>query len=163
MAEPLLFEPAVPAGAGDLSGLPAADLALLRSLLDATPARVIVLDSNERLVYVTDGFLAFAKLHPKQVLGRHIAQVIGDDTYATYEPCRQRLDRGETVRWEGWTVLAGQGRRYMREHIVPCGVQPGGLRQATIVMSLDMTALKQREAELSATVEQLEHTEALKS
>ncbi len=163
MAEPLQFEPALPAGAGDLSALPAVDLALLRSLLDATPARVVVLDSNECLAYANDGFLSFTGLHPRQVLGRHIAQIIGDDAYATYAPMRQRLDRGETVRWEGWTVLAAQGRRYMREHIVPCGIQPGGARQATIVMSLDMTALKQREAELSAKVEQLQHTEALKS
>src|SRR5688500_13219241 len=109
MAEALQFEPAVPAGAGDLSSLPAADVALLRSLLDATPARVIVLDSNEHLVYVNDGFLTFARLQPKQVLGRHISQIIGEDTYASYEPSRGQLDRGETVRWEGWTVLAGQG------------------------------------------------------
>jgi two-component system NtrC family sensor kinase len=161
MAEPLPFEPAAPAGADDLSGLPGADMALVRALLDATPARVIVLDPQEKLVYANDGFFAFTRLHPKQVLGRHVSQIIGDATYATYAPIRDRLDRGETVRWEGWTELAAQGRRYMREHIVP--IAESGTRRATIVMSLDMTALKQREAELSAKVEELERAEAHKA
>jgi two-component system NtrC family sensor kinase len=170
MSAPLQLETAAPAGAGELAGLLGGSLdevlALVRQLLDATPARVIVIDEHERLVYANDGFFAFTQLHPKQVLGRHIAQVIGADTYATYAPVRERLARGESVRWEGWTELAGQGRRYMREHLVPGALVPGAagpVRRATVAMSLDLTELKQRDAQLSAKVEQLQNTEALKS
>jgi PAS domain S-box-containing protein len=153
---PLL--PAAPAGAGRLDGLVAATLPLLQAVLDAVPARVLVVDRDERLAYANDGFFAFTRLHPKQVLGRHIAEIIGPATYASYAPVRERLQRGEPVRWEGWTELAGQGRRYMREHLVPVGAG-----EATIVMSLDLTELKLRDAELSAKVGELESTEALKS
>jgi two-component system NtrC family sensor kinase len=179
MVEPLPLEPAAPAGVGELAGLLGGlsgdgpgnggeALDLVRALLDATPARVIVIDADERLSYANDGFFSFTKLHPKQVLGRHISQIIGNDAYASYGEVRARLRRGETVRWEGWTTLAGAGPRYMREHLVPCGTArsadgPGSRPRATVVMGLDMTDLKLREAELSAKVDQLENTEALKS
>ena len=151
MAEALNFESPPPPGAGALDSLLFRDDgALLRAVLDALPARVMVLDRDERCVYVNHEFFAFTGLHPRQVLGRHIADVIGHDTYATYVPARERLRRGEPVRWEGWTHLAGQGRRYMREHLVPYGnegcvdVAP----EAIVVMSRDLTELKQHEAEL---------------
>jgi PAS domain S-box-containing protein len=167
MAKPLQLEAAAPPGAGDLAGLLGGDLAhipeLVRALLDATPARVIVIGADEHLAYANDGFFSFTRLHPKQVLGRHIAEIIGAEADDSCAPVRAALDRGETVRWEGWTSLAGVGPHYMREHLVPCVAVPGQARRGTVVMSLDLTALKQREAKLSAKVEQLQNTEALKS
>lgn len=163
MAVPLEFDPPPPPGAGLLELVLAAAPQLLPRLLDAIPARVIVVDADETLVWANHEFFVFTGLQPKQVLGAPIEKIIGAETYATYEPARQRLDRGETVCWEGWTELAGAGRRWMREHLIPVttGGAPG--RRATIAISLDMTALKQREAELEAKVDQLEATEALKS
>lgn len=156
-----------PPGAGELLALMDHAPQLLQAVLDAIPARVIVLDAGEHLVYANNGFFAFTQLHPKQVLGRHISQVIGEATHATYAPVRERLWRGETVCWEGWTALAGVGRRYMREHLVPCGVAappaPPAPPRATVVMSLDLTDLKLREGELSERLAQLQGTRALKS
>ncbi|MGA0609893.1 PAS domain S-box protein [Caldimonas sp. KR1-144] len=166
MTEPLNFEAPPPPGAGALDSLlHQADGDLLRAVLDALPARVIVLDREERCIYLNHEFFAFTGLHPKQVLGRHIADVIGRDTYDTYIPARERLWRGEPVRWEGWTELAGQGRRYMREHLVPYGVSVDapGQPSVIVVMSRDLTELKEHEAELQAQVERLQATEALKS
>jgi len=167
MTEPLKFEAPPPPGAGALESLlhPDDDGALLRAVLDALPARVMVLDRDERCVYVNHEFFTFTGLHAKQVLGRHIADVIGHDTYATYVPARERLYRGEPVRWEGWTELAGQGKRFMREHLVPYGNegQQGVAPSAIVVMSRDLTELKEHEAELQEQVERLQATEALKS
>jgi PAS domain S-box-containing protein len=160
---PLNLEPPPPAGAGTLELLlSAAPAELLPKLLDAIPARVVVVDRDEKLVWANHEFFVFTGLHPKQVLGASIDRIIGPDAYATYAPTRDRLNRGETVRWEGWTELAGVGLRYMREHLIPVGMENGRPR-ATIAISDDMTALKQREAELEAKVDQLEATEALKS
>jgi PAS domain S-box-containing protein len=160
---PLHLEPPPPAGAGSLELLlGAAPADLLPRLLDAIPARVVVLDRDERLVYANHEFFVFTGLHPKQVLGVRIERIIGPAAYETYAPTRERTDRGETVRWEGWTELAGVGLRYMREHLIPVGIVDGK-PTATIAISDDMTALKQREAELEAKVDQLEATEALKS
>ncbi|MBT9456642.1 MAG: PAS domain S-box protein [Burkholderiaceae bacterium] len=147
---------------GELGLLGGGGLPLLRALLDAIPARVVVLDASECLVYANDEFFAFTGLHPKQVLGQAIGRVIGPEAYAGYGPLREKLKLGVPVSWEGWVTLAGRGRRYMREQLIPCGPAHAPL-DAVIVISLDWTALKQREAELSAKVQELETTEALKS
>ncbi|MFN0185199.1 MAG: PAS domain S-box protein [Aquabacterium sp.] len=161
MPDLLPIEPAPPPGAGDLHLLGPDTTALLRTLLDMVPARVVVLDAAEQLVYANHEFFTFTRLHPKQVLGRTIAQIIGQDGYGRYQPARERLARFEAAQWEGWIPLAGVGQRWMREHLIPCLLVDG--TRGTIVISLDMTALKDREAELSAKVLELQTTEALKS
>lgn len=160
--EDIHFHPTPDSGVGELGDVLRATLPLLRQLLEAVPARVVVIDVNERLVWANQEFFSFTRLHPKQVLSQPIGRIIGDAAYASYNAVRSRLAGGQTVAWEGWTELSAMGRRYMREHLVPVDVQ-GGVPQATVVMSLDLTELKQRDAELSAKVVELQATQALKS
>jgi len=162
MTDDIHFHPTPDAGVGELSAVLQATLPLLSQLLEAVPARVVVIDMDERLVWANQEFFRFTGLHPKQVLTQRISRIIGELAYASYAAVRPRLASGQTVAWEGWTELAGMGRRYMREHLVPVDVR-GGVPQATVVMSLDLTELKKRDAELSAKVAELEATEALKS
>lgn len=162
MTETFQFHPTPDAGVGDLGSVLQASLPLLSQVLEAVPARVVVIDAQERFSWANHEFFKFTGLHPKQVLGQPIGRIIGDAAYAGYSAVRGRLASGQTVAWEGWTELAGAGRRYMREHLVPVNVQ-GGAPQATIVMSLDLTELKRRDAALSAKVAELEASEALKS
>jgi two-component system NtrC family sensor kinase len=162
MTDDFHFHPAPDAGVGELGGVLQATLPLLSQLLEAVPARVVVIDVNERLVWANHEFFKFTGLHPKQVLTQPIGRILGDVAYAGYNAVRARLASGQTVAWEGWTRLAGVGRRYMREHLVPVDVRDG-VPQATVAISLDLTELKLRDAELSAKVAELEATEALKS
>ncbi|MDR7333015.1 PAS domain S-box protein [Roseateles asaccharophilus] len=162
MTEAFQIHPAPEAGVGELSAVLQATLPLLTRVLDAVPARVVVLDVGEKLVWANHEFFKFTGLHPRQVLQQPIGRIVGDVAYAAYAGVRERMRGGQTVAWEGWTDLAGMGRRYMREHLVPVEMKDG-VPQATIVMSLDLTELKLREAELSAKVAELEATEALKS
>jgi len=162
MTETLHFHPAPDAGVGELGSVLQATLPLLSQLLEAVPARVVVIDVQERFVWANHEFFKFTGLHPKQVLTQPIGRILGDAAYASYSAVRERLASGQTVAWEGWTELAGVGRRYMREHLVPVDVQ-GGVPQATVAISLDLTELKKRDAELSAKVAELEATQALKS
>lgn len=162
MTEDIHFHPTPDVGVGELSAVLQATLPLLSQLLEAVPARVVVIDVDERLVWANQEFFRFTGLHPKQVLTQRISRIIGEAAYASYTAVRPRLGSGQTVAWEGWTELAGMGRRYMREHLVPVDLR-GGVPQAIVVMSLDLTELKKRDAELSAKVAELEATEALKS
>ncbi len=162
MTEAFQIHPAPEAGVGELSAVLQATLPLLTRVLDAVPARVVVLDAEERLVWANHEFFKFTGLHPKQVLQQPIGRIVGDAAYVAYKDVRERMRGGQTVAWEGWIHLAGMGRRYMREHLVPVEMKDG-VPQATVVMSLDVTELKLREAELSHKVAELEASEALKS
>jgi len=162
MTDDFHFHPAPDAGVGELGSVVKATLPLLVQLLEAVPARVVVIDANECFAWANHEFFKFTRLHPKQVLGQPIGRILGDIAYAGYNAVRERLATGQTVAWEGWTELAGVGRRYMREHLVPVDVQ-AGVPQATVAISLDLTELKLRDAQLSAKVAELEATQALKS
>lgn len=162
MTDDFHFHPAPDAGVGELDGVLKATLPLLGQLLEAVPARVVVIDAGERLVWANHEFFKFTGLHPKQVLTQPIGRILGEVAYAGYNAVRERLGQGQTVAWEGWTQLAGVGRRYMREHLVPVDVR-NGVPHATVAISLDLTELKLRDAELSAKVAELEATQALKS
>ena len=162
MTDDFHFHPAPADGVGELSGVLQATLPLLTRLLEAVPARVVVIDADERFTWANHEFFKFTGLHPKQVLAQPIGRILGDTAYAGYRAVRERLASGQTVAWEGWTQLAGVGRRYMREHLVPVDVQ-GGEPRATVAISLDLTELKLRDAELSHKIAELEATQALKS
>ncbi|MDM4764758.1 PAS domain S-box protein [Pelomonas sp. SE-A7] len=149
-------------GCGSLEALGQVTLPMLTALLDQVPARVVALDHEERLVYANDEFFRFTGLAPAQVLGQHIARIIGSAAYGAYQPLKDQLRRGESVGWEGWIELAARGRRYMREHLIPTGPPEDPLR-SLVIISLDWTALQQRDAELSAKLEELETTQALKA
>jgi two-component system NtrC family sensor kinase len=107
MTETFHFHPAPDAGVGELGSVLKATLALLSQLLEAVPARVVVVDMDERFTWANHEFFKFTGLHPKQVLGQPIGRIIGDAAYAGYNAVRARLASGQTVAWEGWTELAG--------------------------------------------------------
>jgi PAS domain S-box-containing protein len=162
MADSMHIEYGEVSSAGELSALSHTSLASLRAILDDMPARVMMFDLEGYVLYVNHEFFKFTRLKPEQVIGRHAAEIISSATWKAYQPIRERLLRGEAVRWEGWTTLAMHGQRYMREHIVPCGVVDGK-PTANLVMSVDFTRLKEHEAEISEQAERLQITEALKS
>src|SRR5262249_41349960 len=66
MTDDFDFHPAPDAGVGELGGVLQATLPLLSQLLEAVPARVVVIDVNERLVWANHEFFKFTGLHPKQ-------------------------------------------------------------------------------------------------
>jgi PAS domain S-box-containing protein len=156
-----VFRAATAPGVGDDAALPG--LETLRAVLDSVPGRVVALDASFRYVYVNREFLEFMGLEAAQVLGRDVAQVFGAKTFATYEPVLARLLGGESLRWEGWRDYPDGRRRYVQETLRPYTTSAGAPVSAVIAFNRDLTELKQREAELSAKVEELQHTEALKS
>ncbi|MFO1253555.1 MAG: PAS domain S-box protein, partial [Inhella sp.] len=162
MSPPIHPDPPLPLGQGNLSALLAVAPALLPALLDAIPARVVVLDPQECLTYGNPAFYAFTGLQPEVILGCPIRHVIGEQAYANYAPVRERLARGETVCWEDWIELNAVGPRYMREHLVPA-FDAQGQRLGTIVISLDWTELRQNQQQLEARLDELHATQALKS
>lgn len=101
MTETLHFHPAPDAGVGELSQVLQATLPLLSQLLEAVPARIVVLDVQERFVWAHHEFFKFTGMHPKQALGQPIGQpigrIVGGHACASLRRARppdQRRDRG---------------------------------------------------------------------
>lgn len=146
---------------GSATGLPP-DMAGLRALLDHIPGRVIVIGPDHRYLYVNREFLDFFGLRAEQAVGRHIAELLGEDIHRSFEPIAEKLFQGEPVRWEGWVDYPTQGRHYMQEHLLPYAPEGGPVR-AVIAFGREFTELKQRELELATKLQELQASEALKS
>lgn len=136
-------------GAGALDALADAGPELLQALFDGMPARVMVCDLAGVVRYANPEFLDYTGLAAADAVGCSVFGIIGAEAWAAYEPARQRLMRGEPVRWEGWLNFPDHGgRRFVRELIVPCGGIPP---RALAVISSDLTALMERDAALQRT------------
>ena len=146
----------------ELADVGPADPVMLRALLDHIPGRVIVLGTDHRYLYVNHEFLQFFGLRAEQALGRHVAELLGDEIFESYVPVAERLLGGESIRWEGWVDYPAQGRRYTQEHLLPYAPVGGAVR-AVIAFGRDLTELKLREHELAEKLAALQASEALKS
>jgi PAS domain S-box-containing protein len=158
---PSFLHPVAP-GVGDTTELPVPDLGMLKAVLDSVPGRVVAVNTAFRYVYVNHEFLSFMGLEAGQVLGRTVAEVVGEEAFALYRPVIDRIMAGESMRWEGWRDYPAQGRRYVQETVRPYAA-PGQPVSAILAFNRDLTELKHHEMELQARLAQLQATELLKS
>jgi PAS domain S-box-containing protein len=141
---------------------PTLDRQLSAMLLDNITARIGVLDPKGFYLYANREMCEFFHLAPSQVIGRHLADIIGPESYAKYSPYTARVLAGEALKLEGWIDYPGQGPRYLRETFIPYG-PTGGQVECIAVFGRDSTELKLRERELTAKLAELHMSEALKS
>src|SRR5918912_3593493 len=62
------------------------ELALLRGILDAAPARVCVVGRDFRYRYVNREFCQFARKTPEQILGLTTRELVGEDVARQLDP-----------------------------------------------------------------------------
>lgn len=153
--------------------LPDLEAAQLRALLDASLARIAYLDRDRRHRYVNPEYAAFIGRPPEEILGRTVAEVLGEEGEALTRPLAERALAGEAVRWEGWMAYPNGRRHYVERAYRPVFTQAGfnqaGFTQAGgwdgaaprgivgyFVVVRDFTALKRREEELSRRTDTLE-------
>ena len=151
---------AAPPGPEDL---PELDAQQLRAVLDTSLARMAYLDRSRRHRYVNPEYAAFMGYRQQELLGRTVAEVLGEEAAALTEPLATRALAGETVRWEGWMTYKGRGRAYVERAYRPVYGQPSGwdgnAPRAIVgyfVVVRDLTALKTREEELAGRTGTLE-------
>ena len=146
------------------SDAPAAaiDAQLGAVLLDNITARLAVIDPGQRYLYANREMLDFLGWRAEDLVGKRVAEVIGEGAYAGYRPIVERVWGGETIRIEGWVAFPSRGRRFMTETFVPFG-RSGGDTELVAVFGRDHTDLKMRELELADGLAQLHTSEALKS
>jgi PAS domain S-box-containing protein len=161
-ASPYTFEPHVAPEGMRSEALAPPDPALLESVLGAIPARVVVVDRELRYVYANAEALRFWGLPADQVIGRRVAEVVGERRFGPYLPALHRVWGGERMRWEGWAEYERHGRRYIQEVAMPFA-RSGGEVNAIIAFGRDLTEFKQQAEALAEKVGQLERAEALKS
>lgn len=138
------------------------DPKLAALLLEHNSCGIGVLDLDGYYLFLNREMCRFFHRPGEQLIGRHVSELIGEQSYALYAPLIPRLLAGESLHVEGWIDYDGHGSQYLSESLVPYG-PPGGPVQCTVVFARDSTELKLREQELTDKLAELHMAEALKS
>src|SRR5215470_9025292 len=131
----------------------------LRLVLEAMPARVSLLDRDQRHCYVNNEYAELAGRQIDEILGRTVAEILGTAAYESLKPHAERALAGETLRWEGWLPFA-RGRRLVQRVYLPYRMESGAI-EGYFVFARDLAELESGEWILPNQLAELHASEAL--
>ena len=93
----------------------------LQSLADALPAVVTLCDRNLRYLYINQLGAQWLRRTPQEVIGRPMAEIIGEAALAQIRPYIDRVLSGEPVSYEREVEYPAVGRRWASVRFAPVG------------------------------------------
>lgn len=132
-----------------------------RAILESIPARVGVLDRDRRYRYVNREFAAFVGRPPEAIIGRTVAQVLGEAAYTTVAHHAEAALAGEAVRWEGWIAHPIRAeQQFLQRFYLPMHDRDGQV-EGYVVVARDLTELMIGRLRLTEAAAHLRDSEAL--
>lgn len=107
--------------------------------------------------YVNRTYLDYWGQQACEIVGKRVASLVGEDSFQKI--VKARIDRamaGESVSYETMIHFPVKGLRHLEIHYLPARNDQGKV-VGTVVRGHDVTAIRQREEQLHATVALLEH------
>ena len=83
-------------------------------LTDHVPVLIAQIDADRRYTFVNKPFAAHFDLHPREIVGRHVRDVLGGPAYAAVERHVDAALGGERVEFEAEVAHGGQGQEVLR-------------------------------------------------
>src|SRR4051794_18400475 len=127
----------------------------LQLLTDHAPVLIAHIDTDRRYKFVNKPYAARFGLHPREVVGRHIRDVLGRPAYAAVERHVDAALAGERVEFEVEIAWTGQGPQVMR-----CAYDPefdgGGRVEGFVAAIVNVTEARRAEAALAASRRRLQ-------
>ena len=120
----------------------------LRLITDNLPVLISYLDADYRFRFGNATFKEWLGVDPKDLNGRMVREIIGDEAYEERQGFLDRAISGETVHFEMTTTARGI-RRDLQTVYVPHFLSDGSV-DGLYTISTDVSALKNIERELSA-------------
>jgi len=139
---------------GDASARTAAALALqqsearLRLMIDAVPAMLTYLDTQQRFLFCNKSYLELLERPADEVLGRDLRQVLGDGMHEQLQPWLAQIQAGDTARYERQHVRADGSVRDLSVTFVPEKAASGEI-VGFFCLTLDVTEVKTLERRLA--------------
>ena len=125
----------------------------LADLIDAIPAMVGYFDMDQRCGYANEAALKLHGLQRDEIVGMTLRAALGEDLYVQHENAVKEVLRGRRTRLEGHAPFQGR-EAHFQAHLVP---DPGadGLQRGFYIMTFDITALKEAEAQQASSERRL--------
>lgn len=132
----------------------------LRLILDSLPGRVAWIGDDRRFRYVNRSYQAFSGHSPDDIIGRTVAEMIGEIAFEQVRALGEAAMSGVTQHWEGWLPYLDAGRRFVKRTYAP-SYREDGVIDGYFVFSLDVTEQKLGEEELQIQREALAQSEKI--
>jgi PAS domain S-box-containing protein len=116
----------------------------LRIITDALPSLIAYVDRNRRYGFVNRAYVEWFDLNPGEILGRTIAEVIGDEAFDTIRTYVDRALAGERVTYEARMAYRKGRSRWIEANYVP-DVQADGSIRGFFALVTDVTSRKEGE------------------
>ncbi len=91
----------------------------LELIASRTPLLLTRCSKDQRFVYVNRACAEFLGRRQEEIIGRPIADIVGEEAFAAIAPNIERVLRGEEVEFEMEVPYAHPGRRFMRVSYTP--------------------------------------------
>jgi diguanylate cyclase (GGDEF)-like protein/PAS domain S-box-containing protein len=118
----------------------------MRAIADNMPALIAHIDRDERYLFVNAMGANIFGINVRDMVGRTVREVRGDQIYAEMQPHIHAALRGETASFEGETVVGGI-RYHYQSSFVP-DIDADGNVQGLYALTFDISRLKQAEEAL---------------
>ena len=128
----------------------------LESILHRTPFMLIRLDRNLRYRFISNAYLEMTGRRLEQVLGKKLADVLGEKDFQAIRPYVERVLRGNRVEFEREVHYPGVGTRFLHVVYTP---EKDGVGEVTgwIASMLDITERKHATEVEKILVGELQH------
>jgi diguanylate cyclase (GGDEF)-like protein/PAS domain S-box-containing protein len=127
----------------------------LRLVANNVPALISYVDREQRYRFSNRTYDDWFGIAQERMLGRTVAEVFGDDTYARIKPHFERVLAGEALEFEFATAEGGR-QRTLQVSCVP-HLAPDGAVLGFYMLANDVTALKRAQEDLRFAAIQLQH------
>ncbi|NUQ49528.1 MAG: PAS domain S-box protein, partial [Phycisphaerae bacterium] len=131
-------------GAAPVAALNDAELALVAK---TTPLILTRCDRDMRFVFVNRAAAALFGLTPDEVIGRPVAELLGEEAFAIVRPHIERVLKGEAVEYEACVPYKAVGARWLRINYLPHRDASGAVA-GWVASIVDITEGKLAEARL---------------
>jgi diguanylate cyclase (GGDEF)-like protein/PAS domain S-box-containing protein len=118
----------------------------MRAIADNMPALIAHIDLNERYLFVNAMGANIFGIDIDDMVGRTVREVRGEEIYTVMKPHIDAALRGETVSFEGETVVEGIRYHYQSSFVPDRDAE--GRVQGLYALTFDITRLKQAEEAL---------------
>ena len=124
----------------------------LRLITDAAPALISYVDAQFRYRLVNQTYQRWFGQDPAQLRGRHVCEVLGEETWEEIRPYMARALAGETVAYEQELPYESGGTRWVHVTYTPDLGEDGRVR-GFVVLVHDVSAAKRAEEALRESEE----------
>lgn len=91
----------------------------LHLVMNGVPALLSYVDTDERFVYVNDGYVRWHGIPKEEIIGRKVKEILAPDVYERASVNYKKALSGESVEFENLTHNRNGDEKYIRGHFVP--------------------------------------------